>query len=66
MFDFALNLKEIGSYFCIEMYRFVGSGAVQKVSTAKLAVLSKTIETSMIIVGLALIIYHNIKQFTNS
>ena len=47
------------------MYWFAGAGAVQKVSTAKLTDLSKTLKKSMVTTGLALILYHNMKQFTN-
>ena len=61
----ALNLKWIESYFCIEMYWFVVTGAVQKISTAKLPALSKTLTKSTVTMGLTLIPYHNIKQFTN-
>ena len=47
------------------MYWFVVTGASQKISTEKLPVLSKTLKKSMVTVSLALILYHNIKQFTN-
>ena len=47
------------------MYWFAGTGAVQKLRTGKLPVLSKTLKKSMVTMGLALILYLNIKQFTN-
>ena len=47
------------------MYWFAVTGASQKISTEKLLVLSKTLKKSMVTMGLALILYHNIQQFTN-
>ena len=47
------------------MYWFVGIGAALKISREKLPVLSKTLKKSMVTMGLALILYHSIKQFTN-
>ena len=47
------------------MYWFAVTGASQKISMEKLLVLSKTLKKSMVTMGLALILYHNIKQFTN-
>ena len=47
------------------MYWFAVTGASQKICTEKLPVLSKTLKKSMVIMGLAFILYHNIKQFTN-
>ena len=47
------------------MYWFVANGASQKISMKKLPVLSKILKKSMVTIGLALILYHNIKQFTN-
>ena len=47
------------------MYWFVVTGASQKIRVEKLPVLSKTLKKSMVTIGLALILYHNIKQFTN-
>ena len=47
------------------MYWFAGTGAAQKISTAILPDLSKTLKKSVVTVGLALILYHNIKQFSN-
>ena len=44
---------------------FADAGAAQKISTAKLLDLSKTLKKSMVTVGLALSLYHNIKEFTN-
>ena len=43
------------------MYWFAITGASQKISAAKLPVLSKTLKKSMVIMGLALILYHDIK-----
>ena len=47
------------------MYWFTVTGASQKISTEKISVLSKTLKKNMVTMGLALIIYHSIKQFTN-
>ena len=47
------------------MYWFAVTGASQKICTEKLPVLSKTLKKSMVTMGLALILYHNIKLFTN-
>ena len=47
------------------MYCFAVPGASLKISTEKLPVLSKTLKKSMVTIGLALILYHNIEQFTN-
>ena len=47
------------------MYCFAVPGASLKISTEKLPVLSKTLKKSMVTMGLALILYHNIEQFTN-
>ena len=47
------------------MHWFPRIGAAQKISTAKLPVLSKTLKKSMVTMGLALILYRNTKQFTN-
>ena len=44
---------------------FAGTSAAQQMSTAKLQVLSKGLKRSMVSKGLALILSHNIKQFTN-
>ena len=46
------------------MYWFAVTGASQKICTEKLPVLSKTLKKSMVTMGLAFILYHNIKQFT--
>ena len=43
----------------------MGAGSGQKISTAKLPVLSKTLKKSKVTMGLALVRSHNIKQFTN-
>ena len=51
--------------FCVEMNWFAGNSAAKKMSTAKLQVLSNSLKRSMVTKGLALIISHNIKQFTN-
>ena len=47
------------------MYWFAGTSAAQQMNTAKLQVLSKGLKRSMVTKGLALILSHNIKQFTN-
>ena len=47
------------------MYWFAGTGPAQKISTTKLPVLSKTLKKCMVTMGLALILYHSIKKFTN-
>ena len=47
------------------MYWFAVTGASQKISMEKLLVLSKTLKKSMVTMGLALILYHSIKQFAN-
>ena len=47
------------------MYCFAGTGMAQKISTAKLPVLPKILKKTKITRGLALILSHNIKQFTN-
>ena len=47
------------------MYWFAVTGASQKIGMKKLPVLSKILKKSMVIMGLALILYHNIKQFKN-
>ena len=47
------------------MYWFAGSRAAQKISTAKLSVLPKTLMKNMVTMGFTLILYQNIKQFTN-
>ena len=47
------------------MYCFAGTGTAQQMSTAKLPVLSKCLKRSMVTKGLALILSHNIKQFTS-
>ena len=47
------------------MHWFAVTGASQKISTKKLPVLSKTLKKSMVTMGLALILYYNIEQFTN-
>ena len=48
------------------MYWFMGTGTVQQIiTTAKLLVLSKTLKKCIVVNGLALILSHNIKQFTN-
>ena len=48
------------------MYWFAGTGTEQQIiNTAKLPVLSKILKKSMVTKGLALILSHNIKQFTN-
>ena len=48
------------------MYWFAGTGTAQKIIiTAKLPVLSKILKKSMVTKGLALILSHNIKPFTN-
>ena len=47
------------------MYWFSVTGASQKISTEKLLVLSKTLKNGMITMGLALILYHSMKHFTN-
>ena len=47
------------------MYWFAGTDTAQKISTIKLPVLSKALKKRMVTMGLALILYHKIKQFTN-
>ena len=47
------------------MYWFAVTGASQKISMEKLLVLSKTLKKNMVTMGLALILYHSIKQFAN-
>ena len=47
------------------MYWFVGTGTAQQMSAVKLRVLSRSLKTSMVIKGLALILFHKIKHFTN-
>ena len=47
------------------MYWFAGTRTAQQISTAKLPVLSEILRKSMVTKGLALIISHNINQFTN-
>ena len=48
------------------MYLFAGTGTAQQIiNTAKLPVLSKMLNKSMIIKGLALILSRNIKPFNN-
>ena len=47
------------------MYWFAGTGTAQQISTVKLPILSKILKKTMITKGLALILSHNIKQFTN-
>ena len=47
------------------MYWSAGTGTAQKISTVKVPFLSKTLKKSMVSMGLVLILYHNIKQFTN-
>ena len=48
------------------MYWFAGTGTAQQtISTAKLPVLSKILKNGMVTKGLALILSHNIKPFTN-
>ena len=44
---------------------FVGTGTAQQISTAKLPVLPKILKKCIVIKGLVLILYHNIKKFTN-
>ena len=48
------------------MYWFAGTITAQHIkNTAKLPVLSKILKESMVTKGLALILSHNIKPFTN-
>ena len=47
------------------MYWYAVTRASQKISTEKLPVLPKTLMKSMVSMGLALILYHNIEQFAN-
>ena len=47
------------------MYWFADTSTAQQMSTAKLPVLSKIFQRSMVTKGLALILSRNIKQFTN-
>ena len=48
------------------MYWFAGTGTAQQITnTTKLLVLSKILKKSMVTKGLALILSHNIKPFTN-
>ena len=47
------------------MYWYAVTRASQKISTEKLSVLPKTLMKSMVPMGLALILYHNIEQFAN-
>ena len=47
------------------MYWFPGNSNAQQMSTAKLQVSSKSLKRSIVTKGLALILSHNIKQFTN-
>ena len=47
------------------MYWFLVTGASQKFSTEKLPVLPKTLKKSMVAVGITLILYQSIEQFTN-
>ena len=47
------------------MYWFARTGTAQQISTAKLQVLSKSLKTSIVTKGLALILSRNIKEFTN-
>ena len=48
------------------MYWFAGTGIAQQIiNTAKLPILSKILKESMLTNGLALILSHNIKPFTN-
>ena len=47
------------------MYWYAVTRASQKISTEKLPVLPKTLMKSMVLMGLALILYHNIEQFAN-
>ena len=47
------------------MYWFPVTGASLKISEEKLRVLSKTLKESMVTMDLALILYHNIKLFSN-
>ena len=48
------------------MYWFAGTITAQQIiNTAKLPVLSKILKESMVTKGLALILCHNIKPFTN-
>ena len=47
------------------MYWFAGTGAAQKISTTKKRFLLKTLKKSVVTMGLALIFYGIIKQFTN-
>ena len=65
MLNSALNLKQSGSYFYVEMYWFAGTGTAQQISTAKLLVLSKILKKIMVTKGLALILSHNIRQLSN-
>ena len=46
------------------MYWFAVTDASQKITIEKLPVLSKTLKRIMVTMGLALILYHNIKHFT--
>ena len=47
------------------MYWFPVTGASLKISEEKLRVLSKTLKESMVTMDLALILYRNIKLFSN-
>ena len=47
------------------MYWFAVTGASQEITMEKLPVLSKALKKIMVTIGLALILYYNIKQFTN-
>ena len=47
------------------MYWFSVTGASQKIIMEKLSVLSKTLKKSMVTMALVLILYHNMKHFTN-
>ena len=60
-----IAIFELFSVVCVKMYCFASTGAAQKISTAILPVLSKTLKKSTFTMGLALILYQNIKQFTN-
>ena len=47
------------------MYWFAVTGASQKIIMGKLPVLSRALKKIMVTIGLALILYYKIKQFTN-
>ena len=47
------------------MYWYAVTRASRKISTEKWPVLPKTLMKSMVPMGLALILYHNIEQFAN-